>query len=101
MELKIIWTQTAKNNLKEIFDFYKINVSVSIAFSIVKYLKSNINTLVNFPYKGQNLKTTKPLPHNYYYIIVRNYKVIYEIINSNIYIITVFDTRQNPEKLNL
>lgn len=101
MELKIIWTQTANNNLKEIFNYYRLNVTTSIALSIIRNLKSNVNSLSKFPYEGLNLKTPKPLQNVYHFIIVRNYKIIYEIINTNIYIITIFDTRQNPEKLNM
>ena len=39
------------------------------------------------------------LKHEHRYVVEGNYKIIYRIINKDIYIVDVFDCRQNPQKM--
>jgi len=36
MEIRVFWTETALNNLEDIFEYYKYQESVSIARKLVK-----------------------------------------------------------------
>lgn len=36
MEIKVFWTQTALNDLEDIFEYYKMNASLKVARKLVK-----------------------------------------------------------------
>jgi toxin ParE1/3/4 len=39
------------------------------------------------------------LKQQHRYLVEGNYKIIYRLINNDIYITDIFDCRQNPEKM--
>lgn len=101
MELIVHWTDFAKKELKNIFDYHKAKVSLKIAKSIAKQIVNDANRLKNFPEMGVMEELLTDRPQNFRYIVCTNYKIIYWInkIKNRIEIIDVFDTRQNPTKI--
>ena len=91
--LKIIWSNTAKDQLKAIFEYYK-----------VKSLQGAQNV------KNDILKATRELHFveqyqrdeiepEYRRIIVRDYKLLYkEEKEGTVFIARIFSTKQNPGK---
>lgn len=91
--LKIIWSNTAKDQLKAIFEYYK-----------VKSLQGAQNV------KNDILKATRELHFveqyqrdeiepEYRRIIVRDYKLLYkEEKEGTVFIARIFSTKQNAEK---
>lgn len=90
--LKIIWTITAKEQLKTIFYYYS---------------EKSIQGATNI--KNEILKTTKEIHFGEQYqkdeiepefrrIIVRHYKILYKEYQGIIFIARIFDTRQEPNK---
>ncbi len=96
--MDIIWTNPAKKNLKQIFNYYKNKVSKTLGDKIINSIFEKITIL-----KTQNIGTKEELleqlDQNHRYIIDGNYKIIYIILDNSIYITHVFDTRQNPTKI--
>ena len=92
---KIIWTDEAKADLKAIYDFIK-NKSAQGAKKVVSEIR-NAPKSVYFP--DQN--TEEQYNKSYKRIIVHHYKVLYRIQEekSELIIFSVFDSRQNPDKL--
>ena len=101
MEIEIFWTDFAKNQLKGIFDYYKEKAGLKIAKQISKEIIKKTDSLRDFPKIGMVEDFLKERPQNFRYVISTNYKIIYWInnIEKRIEISDVFDTRQNPEKL--
>jgi len=99
MELKVFWTETAIEQLENIFDYYKFKVSVKVAQNIVTRLVDRTVQLENQPLSGQIEELLKNRKKEYRYIVEDNYKIIYWLDDNYIKIAAVFDTRQNPEKL--
>ena len=99
MELKVYWTETAIEQLENIFDYYKYKASVKVAKNlIIKIIDCTIQ-LKSHPKSGQIEELLKKRKNEYRYVIEGNYKIIYWIENKYIKIATVFDTRQNPKKI--
>lgn len=48
---------------------------------------------------GQEEETLKSLKEGHRYLIKGNYKIIYKLQGSTVYITDVFDSRQDPKKL--
>jgi len=96
--MDIIWTNPAKKDLKIIFNYYKKKVSPNLANKIINSIIANTSIL-----KTQNIGVIEQLlvhlEQEHRFIIDNNYKIIYIIQNGKVYITHVFDTRQNPTKL--
>jgi len=102
MELKIKWTDFSKKELKNIFKYYKEKTSVNVAKKIVNGIAKETLKLKNHPYIGQYEELLKSDKREFRYLVYKNYKIIYLVsIEKNIIeIYDVFDTRQNPIKMN-
>ena len=99
MEIKVFWTQTALNNLEDIFEYHKFKASTNIARKLVKKIVSSTILIQKNPKIGRVEELLRHRKFEYRFIIVGNYKIIYWIESNYIKIATVFDTRQNPEKI--
>ncbi len=76
--MKLVWTDFAIRNLKDIFDYYSTKVSKQVAHKIRRQILNN----------------------NHRYLVSGNHKLIYRIVGDEIIINDVFDTRQNLSKMN-
>ena len=98
--MKIVWTDFAIKNLKNIFDYYTEKVSKKIAHKIRKQILATTKQLLDNPESGQLEFNLEKLKQNHRYLVCGNYKIIYRTNNNQIVINDVFDTRQNPVKMN-
>ena len=101
MGLKIYWTDFAKDQLKDIFDYYHKKVSLKLARKITNNIVSKAKKLNDFPGLRKIKENLEERPQNFSYFIVTNFKLIYwiNIENKRIDIVDFFDTRQNPKKI--
>lgn len=92
---KIIWSNEAKLDIKNIYDFIKLK-SVEAAKNLVTAIRNAPKSIIfenQFSADEYDLQCRK--------IVIKNYKILYvaDVQNKTINVITVFDTRQNPDKL--
>ncbi|WP_313099216.1 type II toxin-antitoxin system RelE/ParE family toxin [Epilithonimonas sp.] len=97
--MKIIWTDFAIQNLKDIFDYYSKNANKKVAHKISKQILASTKQLIQNPESGQTELNLEKLNQKYRYLVVGNYKVIYNFLQDEIRIVDIFDTRQNPLKI--
>ena len=97
--MKVFWTKFALAELHNIYDYYKVNVSVLIANNIKNSILLSTHQLESQPLSGALEVLLQQLNQGHRYIIRGNYKIIYMIQSKRIYITDVFDTRQNPVKM--
>lgn len=97
--MKIIWTDFAIQNLKDIFDYYAKNANKKVAHKIRKQILASTKQLIQNPESGQTELNLEKLNQKYRYLVVGNYKVIYKFVQDEIRIVDIFDTRQNPLKI--
>lgn len=102
MELEIYWTAFAKNELQNIFDYYKEKASLTIAKKLISGIVHETKRLQTKSYIGQIEQLLAEQEQAFRYLVYKNYKIIYWINEnkSRIEIIDIFDTRQNPVKIN-
>ncbi|SEN88232.1 Plasmid stabilization system protein ParE [Flavobacterium sp. CF108] len=98
MELKIYWTDFAKKELKDIFDYYKKEANLSVARKLVIGITKETIKLQGQSEIGQKEELLENYSKEIRYLIFKNYKIIYWINSerNSIEILDVFDTRQNP-----
>jgi plasmid stabilization system protein ParE len=97
--MKVYWSKFALEILREIFEYYKNNASVSIANNIKESIFMSVKQLEFYPLSGTLENLLHPMNEGHRYIIRGNYKIIYKIVSNRIYITDVFDMRQNPTKI--
>jgi plasmid stabilization system protein ParE len=98
---KILWTDFAIDQLKDIFDYHLIKASPNIAQRLVQKIIDTTIILENNPKAGRKEDLLKTRPQDFRFLIVKNYKIIYWIDPEfkTIFIAMIFDTRQNPKKI--
>lgn len=99
MELEIYWTDFSKKELKNIFNYYKEKSSLNVAKKLVIGITTEVKKQ---PTMGQEEELLKNDPREFRYLVYKNYKIIYwvSIEKNTAEIFDVFDTRQNPIKIN-
>jgi len=103
MVLDIKWTSFAKNELKNIYDYYNKNVSTITANKIVDGITNDVTILEKHPKIGPIETLLESNTENFRFLLSkRNYKIIYwiNLKKNSIEIVDVFDVRQNPIKIN-
>ncbi len=101
MGLKIYWTDFAKNQLKNIYEYHKDKVSSRIAFKITQQIFEKVENLCDFPNIGTLDEHLINRPQVFRFIICTNYKIIYWLNKdkNRIEIFDIFDVRQSPKKI--
>lgn len=77
MEIRIYWTDFAKNELKKIFDYYRVKVNARLARKITTQIVLDTDILSSFPEIGALEENLKNRLQRFRYLISSNYKIIY------------------------
>ena|SRR5258708_966230 len=95
MSKKVVWSPGARNDIKEIRDFYdKRNKSNVYSKKLLKTFKDAADYIEKFP--NSSFKTDY---ENVRGFVILDYIIFYEILELHILILTVWDCRRNPEQL--
>ena len=101
MNYKIVWSAFSEKQIDDIFNYYTQKATYKVALDIVTQILLAPEILIHNPKIGQKEHTIQHRLIAYHYILALNYKIIYSIDDDEmlIKIADVFDTRQNPNKI--
>ncbi|TDX82786.1 plasmid stabilization system protein ParE [Epilithonimonas xixisoli] len=102
MAYKIVWSEFSEQQIDEIFLYYQEkSKSYNVAQKIITKILLAPDRLINNPRIGQKELSLMYKNIDYHYIVESNYKIIYSINDDDfqIKIVDIFDTRQNPTKI--
>jgi len=99
MEIRIEWSELSERQLKDIFDYYSFAASPRIARKIIDRILERVTILETNPLVGPKEELLVDYPEDFRYLVESNYKIIYWKKENLITIASVFDSRQNPEKI--
>ena len=94
---KVVISKTAEKKLNELFNYLIEKWSIKVKNDFIEKLESSIEIIKNKPEifpeskKGKNLRKC---------VITKQTTLFYRSNSKFIYVVTIFDTRQNPLKLN-
>lgn len=92
---KLIWSQNAKIKLFEILDYFNDrNKSNNYSKKLYQKISKGVSILIKYPESG-----TKSDFESIRGLIIDNYILFYEFTDEFIIIHTIWDARQNPDKL--
>jgi len=97
----ILLSSNAKRRLLEIIDYQTSQGQKSYGKQLVKQLLKEVKRLQPNPHIGQIEQLLQDRNITYRYLVFKDYKIIYSVHIENylIRIADVFDTRQNPDKM--
>ena len=95
---EVVWTLPALEELDLIHQYYSLKSEIS-ADTIIENIIDRAGQLQAFPLSGQEEEILKRIKKGHRYIVEGNYKIIYRISGSIVYVTDVFDARQNPKKI--
>ncbi|MCP5106473.1 MAG: type II toxin-antitoxin system RelE/ParE family toxin [bacterium] len=96
---EIVWTEPAKEDLRDIYD-YLAQFSEEAAFRVITRILDKAAVLKDgFTEICQRELLLTHKADVYRYLVEGNYKIIYRVKGNRVIIDTVFDARQNPDKL--
>ncbi|MEX2336425.1 MAG: type II toxin-antitoxin system RelE/ParE family toxin [Fulvivirga sp.] len=94
---KIIWSKAARQDLTEVLEYWNNrNKSKTYSQFLLKEIGTLLQLLLKFPFLG--LPTDKT---GVRIKIFKNFKIFYEVRKNSIWILRIWDTRQNPKNLDL
>lgn len=101
MDLEIIWSAFAEEQLDKIYIYYLEKAGLKIALKLLKNILTTADILLINPHTGQKEDLLSDRIEEYRYLVYKNYKNIYSINSENkfIEIADVFNTLQNPVKI--
>lgn len=99
--MKIIWSEFASSTLVEIYNYYKDAANKEIAIKIKNDIFYATRQLLKHPDSGQIELTLAQLGEGHRYLVKDNYKIVYKKVDNGVLITDVFDTRQDPRKINV
>lgn len=95
MAKQVAWSILAQEDRKRILEYWRDrNKSTVYSKKLNQLFKDSIKIVIDFPHIGK-LTDDK----NARIKIVRDYLIIYEETETQIHILTVWDSRQDPKKL--
>ncbi len=95
MAKRIIWSRQAQNDRINILEFWiDHNQSPTYSIKLNQLFKEAVKLIAKFPDIGKptDMENVKGK-------IVRDYYIYYEVKGDALHILTVWDTRQNPDEL--
>lgn len=95
MAKQIVWSRRAQRDRRQILEYWRIrNKSNSYSKKLNRLFKDSIKIITDFPQIGRPTDEA-----NTRIKIVKDYLIIYEETQTQIVILTIWDSRQNPDKL--
>jgi toxin YoeB len=90
-----VWSPRAQKERKEILEYWRLrNKSNTYSKKLNQLFKESVKIITDFPQIGKSTDDT-----NTRLKIVRDYLIIYEETETQIFILTIWDSRQDPDKL--
>ncbi len=93
---KLIWSEEAMKNLEAIIEYLENKWTKKEIKKFTKLLDKQLNVILNNPHLFAKSDNSKALRKS---VLSKQTTIYYRITEDEIRIITLFDNRQNPEKL--
>ena len=96
---KVRWTSNAKKDLLNIVDYIK-RENISAARNVYGLIKETAQSSNLFPLRGRVVpELQKEGITIYRELIIHPWRIMYKMENDTVYIMAIFDARQNVEEL--
>jgi plasmid stabilization system protein ParE len=94
---RVVFSKRASFLLENLLEYLEREWSVKVKKDFIKKMDKAINQIINFPESCPRSEIKKGLHR---LIVTRQTTIYYQFDSKSIKIITIFDNRMNPDKLN-
>ena len=98
---EIVWTKAALRDLQEIYEFNISPLGEAKAFALVEAIRDKADLLYQPVVGSTRFVSTRYPERNYQKLVVGPYLLIFRQIGQVVFVNRIFDSRQNPSKLEL
>ncbi|MBK6536330.1 MAG: type II toxin-antitoxin system RelE/ParE family toxin [Ignavibacteria bacterium] len=98
MVYNIVFSERASKELNSTLKYIEENWSFKVADEFAKTIDKKISYVKSNPYQYPPFKNKKEIRKC---VVTEQISFFYRILNDEVQIITIFDTRQSPSKLKL
>jgi len=97
MERTVVISKTAEKKLEKLFEYLVQKWSLKVKRDFIKKLDRNIELIKKSP---ESFPQSEKKTGLHRCVITKHSALYFKYNDRNIFIVTIFDTRQNPKKLN-
>jgi plasmid stabilization system protein ParE len=101
VEKEIIWTDQAKTDLQNIYFFNALILDEEKSFKLTDTIIKKTDKLSRSISAGVRYISDLNPSIDYQKLIYKQYVIIFKTEGKNVFIMKVFDSRQNPKKLKI
>jgi len=95
----LCWDETALRAMRKTFNYLRKNASESVALKFKNQVFEAVETLLEHPERYAYDRLLLENPPRYRSIPVNDYRIVYEFKQNTIFILLIYHSRQNPEKV--
>ncbi len=96
---KVSWVESAENDLVSVIEYIH-SVNPKAALESFKIIKNKVTSLNSLPQRGRIVPELKEHGVSIYReIIVPPWRVIFKIVDENVFVLAVIDSRRNVEDI--
>jgi len=93
----IIWSELALANLKEIISYFESQWTEKELHKFAQKLEKRLSSIESNPHLFPQINYSENIRKS---VLSKQTTIFYQVINQEIRLITLFDNRQNPQRLN-
>ena len=96
---KVQWTSNAKEDLLNIVDYIK-QESAENAKKVYKQIKEKTHSSNLFPLRGRVVPELQKVGiSTFRELLINRWRIVYQVRDNSVYIMAIFDSRQNVEDI--
>ena len=100
MPFAVLLTNDAARDLEELYDYIALHDAPQKAYYVLEQVEKAFSTLSEFPERGAYPKELVSLGiREYREIFFKPYRIIYRVIDKNIYVLLIVDGRRDMQTL--
>ena len=100
MPFAVLLTNDAAHDLNELYDYIAVHDSPRKADYVLEKIEKTFSTLSEFPERGVYLKELLKLGiREYREIFFKPYRIIYRVMDKNVYVLLIVDGRRDMQSL--
>ncbi len=98
-KFKVLWAKSAQHDLEGIIEYIKLD-DVDIAHDAFVQIRLECDELYYFPEKFRVVPELQKININRYReVIYKRWRIVYNIVNSSVYVLFVIDSSRNVEDI--
>ena len=100
MKYTVLWTKTAQDDVRSIYDYIAARESADMAVESYNKIKKKALSLESFPMRGRELPELSC--HNimgYRELVEHLWRIVYKVLGEKVFVLSVFDGRRSFENV--